>query len=286
MDINKRSILWVVFAVTLVYIWNQWMVANGNQSMFAVTPPPAKVVAAAPAAATPGVPGAAAIAGPSAVPGAAAAPAAIKTEVITISTDVFKVDIDTAGGVITRLELLKFADKIDPKKHQVLFDENAKGSYIGQTGLVSNPPGTELPYHRTPFVAKPGARVLDGANEIALQLEAVENGVKLTKTFTFKRGDYVIGLTHEVANVGTAPVSPSLYLQLAHHGNKPEGESYFTSSYTGPTMYTSTNHYEKLQFADIEKADAKHGKVEHTEKANDGWIAISQHDLVSAVIRQ
>jgi YidC/Oxa1 family membrane protein insertase len=280
MDINKRSILWILFSISLVYLWNQWMVANGNQSMFSTTPPPAKV-ATAPAAPA-GASGvlAAPAAGSPALPGAPAAPAAVKTEVVTITTDVFKVDIDTAGGVIKRLELLKFADKVNPKKHQLLFDVNEKGAYVGQTGLVNSVAGPALPNHNTPFVALPGPRMLNDANQLQLVLEAVEGGVKLTKTFTFKRGDYLIDMRHDVTNVGTTPVSPLLYLQLQHHGNKPEGESYFTSSYTGPTMYTSTNKYEKLQFADIEKK----GKAEHTTRANDGWIAISQHYFVSAFL--
>jgi YidC/Oxa1 family membrane protein insertase len=280
MDINKRSILWIVFAVTLIYLYNQWMVSTGNPSFFTATPPPAQVAAApaVPAATTP-VPGAPLVSG---VPGAAAAPA-IKTEIVTVTTDVFKVDIDTAGGVIKRLELLKFADKVDPKKHQLLFDVNDKGTYVGQTGLFAT--GATLPNHTTPFVAQPGPRALaDGANDVKLVLEAVEGGVKLTKTFTFKRGDYLIDMKHDVTNVGAAAVSPTLYLQLQHHGNKPEGESYFTSSYTGPTMYTSTGNYEKLQFADILKKDEKGMKVEHTTKANDGWIAISQHYFVSAFL--
>ena len=281
MDINKRTILWIVFSVSLVILWNNWMVANGSQSMFSMTPPPAQV-AKAPAAATPasGVPVAADVAGVAgAVPGAPVAPAAVATEIVRITTDVFVVDIDTAGGVIKRLELLKFRDKIDKTKNQVLFDVNPKGVYVAQTGLISNT-GLALPTHNTPFVAKPGPRALDSANEVQLVLEAVEGGVKLTKTFTFKRGDYEIGMRHDVTNNTAAPISPSLYLQLQHHGNEPEGESYFTASYTGPTMYTSVNNYEKLQFADIEK----NGKDEHTEKANDGWIAISQHYFVSAFL--
>ena len=281
MDINKRSILWIVFSVTLVFLWNQWMVANGSQSMFSMTPPPAPVAAApaTPNAAT-GVLAPPVAPGAGALPGAPVAPVALKTEIVTITTDVFKVDIDTAGGVIKRLELLKFKDGIDSKKNQVLFDVNAKGTYVGQTGLVNSVVGPVLPNHNTAFVAKPGPRALDATGQLQLVLEAEQGGVKLTKTFTFKRGDYLIGLRHDVTNTSAAPVSPLLYLQLQHHGNKPEGESYFTASYTGPTMYTSINNYEKLDFADIEKM----GKEEHTEKANDGWIAISQHYFVSAFL--
>ena len=34
----------------------------------------------------------------------------VKSETITITTDVVKADIDTIGGEIKRLELLKYAD--------------------------------------------------------------------------------------------------------------------------------------------------------------------------------
>ncbi|QYF95438.1 membrane protein insertase YidC [Massilia sp. PAMC28688] len=288
MDINKRTILWIVFSVSLVILWNNWMVANGNQSMFSMQPPPAQV-APAPGTVPGTTPGANAgvplaqagtATGAAVVPGAAVPAPAVQTEVVTITTDVFKVQIDTAGGVIKHLELFKYRDKVDPTKNQVLFDVNNKGTYVAQTGLIRNTVGEPMPTHNTPFVARPGPRSLDNANEISLVLEAMQGGVKLTKTFTFKRGDYLIGMRHDVTNMSTVPVAPSLYLQLLHHGNEPEGESYFTASYTGPTMYTSQNHYEKLQFADIEK----HGKAEHTTAANDGWVAISQHYFVSAFL--
>ncbi|MDL2358014.1 MAG: membrane protein insertase YidC, partial [Pseudomonadota bacterium] len=110
MDINKRTILWIVFAVSLFILWDGWMVSNGHQSIMPGAAPAKVVIApAAPAGAVTGVPtAAAAMPGVAAVPGAADAAPAPKREVITITTDVLKVDIDTAGGVVRRLELLKF----------------------------------------------------------------------------------------------------------------------------------------------------------------------------------
>ncbi len=278
MEINKRTILWIVFSVSLVLLWNEWMVSTGKQSMFSATPPAVTAPAAkAPAAGLPSATGAlGAAALPGAVPGAAAP---FKAEIVTITTDVMRVEIDTAGGVVKRLELLKFKNANDKTKNQLLFDVNPKGIYVAQTGLISNTAGSAMPNHTTGFVAKPGPRTLDSANQVQLVLEAEQGGVKLTKTFTFKRGDYLIDLRHDVTNAGAAPVSPSLYLQLQHHGNKPEGESYFNSSYTGPTLFTSADNYQKLQFEEIEK-----NKATHATKSNDGWVAISQHYFVSAFV--
>jgi YidC/Oxa1 family membrane protein insertase len=291
MDINKRTILWIVFSISLALLWDSWMVSNGNPSFFKPTAQPAKVAQApaanAPASPTAGLPAAGAqpaAAGLPAVAGAPAAPAPVKTEVITITTDVFKADINTAGGVIQRLELLKFRDKIDQTKNQVLMNTATDKLYLAQTGLWNPVAGAVPPNHNTPFKAVDGPRMLGDGNEVKLVLEAEQDGVKLTKTLTFKRGDYVIGMKHDVTNTGAAPIAPQLYLKLQHHGNKPEGDSFFMSSYTGPTLYSSINKYEKLQFSDIEKARHDPRKIEYTKQANDGWIALSQHYFVTAFL--
>lgn len=281
MEINKRTILWIVFSVSLVILWNNWMVSNGKQSMFSPAPP-AKVATAPATAAngTAGVPAAAQTGGvPGAVPGTPAAPVPVRAERIVVSTDVVKAEIDTAGGVIRRLELLKYPDQYDKTRNQVLFDISGNNVYLGQTGLIGSTAAGVLPNHNTPFVARPGVRTLDGNNSVQVVLEAEQGGVKLTKTLTFKRGDYVIDVRHDVTNLTAAPVQPSLYLQLQHDGNKPPGDSFFMPSYTGPTLWTPEDKYQKLTFEDIEK-----GKAEHPTKANGGWVAMSQHFFVSAFI--
>jgi YidC/Oxa1 family membrane protein insertase len=300
MDINKRTIMWIVFAVSLVVLWNDWMVSIGKQSLFPSAQPAKVATAPAPAANAAGglpAPASTATTGVPAVPGAPAA-APVKREIITITTDVLKADIDTAGGVLRRLELLKYKraghpgwfggcfglfeackPRVDNTKNEVLFDEGPNHAYLAQSGLVGAP---NLPNHNTYFVAKPGARDIDGNNDVQLVLESVEGGVKLTKTYTFHKGSYVVDVRHDVSNVGAAPVAPSLYLQLLHDGNKPEGDSFFNSSFTGPTMYTPEDKYQKLDFGTIEKK----GKANHAEKSNNGWIAISQHFFVSAFVPQ
>ena len=279
MEINKRTILWIVFAVSLVVLWNNWMVSNGKQSMFSPAPPAKVAEAPANTHNTTGVPGAPAQAGAPAVPGQPAAPAPVRAERITITTDVVKAEVDTQGGVIRRLELLHYPDHFDKTKNQVLFDVAGNNTYLGQTGLIGTTPAGVLPNHNTTFVAKPGVRTIEGNNQVQLVLEAEQAGVRLTKTFTFTRGDYVIDVRHDVTNLTAAPVQPALYLQLQHDGNKPPGDSWFTPSFTGPTLWTPEDKYQKLSFENIEK-----NKAEHSTKSNGGWVAISQHFFVSAFI--
>ena len=37
-----------------------------------------------------------------------------------------------------------------------------------------------------------------------------QGGVRLTKTLTFRKGDYLVGVRHDVTNISAAPIQPSL----------------------------------------------------------------------------
>jgi YidC/Oxa1 family membrane protein insertase len=277
MDI-KRTVLWVVFSLSLLILWDNWMRHSGKPSMFfpnatqEVAPAAAGSTPAQPVAAQADVPGAAA---GTTVAAAGADTAPAKGEIITITTDVVKADIDTVGGELKRLELLKHKDTVDPTTNLVLFDDVPAHTYLAETGLL----GGAFPNHKSTFVALPGARTLTNGDSVQLVLESQQGGVKLTKTYTFKRGDYNIDLKHTVSNDSGAPITPSLYLQLVRDGNKPGGESHFYSTFTGPAVYTDAEKFQKLAFDKIGTA-----KDQHATKADNGWIALVQHYFVSAII--
>jgi YidC/Oxa1 family membrane protein insertase len=279
----RRTVLWMVFTMSLVLIWDSWNRHTGQPSFFG---PPAKV-AKAPAGAAPASTASAVLPAPV---GAAAAPtspvtapiaAAAPGQVVDITTDRVKASIDTVGGNLVRLELLGHQDAVDAKRHVVLFDRSAERVYTAQTGLVGAP---GLPNHTTAMRWVEGPKALaEGSNELQVRLESVDDaaGVKLAKTYTFKRGDYVIGVKHEVSNTGAAPVSPSLYLGLERDGNAARGESKWYLTFTGPAVYTEAKKYEKVAFSDIEK-----GKASHNTSASDGWVAMVQHYFASAWLLQ
>ena len=294
----RRTLLWVVFTMSLVLLWDAWNKHTGQPSIFgapaskpvASAPPPtaggatagaaaasAGVPAALPAAATaqaPGVP-AAGGAAPVSVPNAPL----VAAEKVTITTDVVKATIDTLGGSIVRLELLKHTDQNDTSRNVLLFDQSPKRLYLAQTGLITNQAGVQLPNHLTAMKVLTSERTLaDGAPQVELKLESPAiDGRRLVKTYTFKRGDYVVGVKHEVFNESNAPVSPQLYLQLARDGNPPEGESSFYFTFTGPAVYTDASKFTKVEFKDIDK-----GKASHEKAADNGWVAMVQHYFASA----
>jgi YidC/Oxa1 family membrane protein insertase len=287
----RRTILWVVFTMSLVLLWDAWNKHTGAPSLFGGAPRPVAAGSAPAAGAGGGVPAPAAL--PAPVSGApAGAPAALPaqgnaavamTESVTITTDVVKATIDAQGGSIVRLELLQHADQFDRTRNVVLFDRSPKRLYLAQSGLVTAQPGVLLPNHTTQMRVLPGERTLAaGASEVKLQLESPAiDGRRLVKTYTFRRGDYVIGVKHEVFNEGTAPVTPQLYLQLARDGNAPEGESSFYFTFTGPAMYTEAAKFEKVEFKDIEKRNPQEAP-KHQTQANDGWVGMVQHYFAAA----
>ena len=282
----RRSILWIVFSVSLVMLWDAWNTHNGHPSMFAPTAAkPAAVAGAAPATAT-GVPAAASVpgataaaAGTAAATPTAGASAPVVSEKVTITTDMVKATFDTKGGDLVRLELLNYSDAVDPKNRVVLFDQSPQRVYLAQTGLVTTQPGISLPNHFTVMRVLPGERSLAaGQDSLSLVFESPEvGGTQLVKTFTFKRGEYPVQVTHTFKNNTAAAISPQLYLQLARDGNPPAGESSFYSTFTGPAMYTEANKFKKIEFKTIEK-----GSDEHDKTGDNGWVGIVQHYFASA----
>ncbi|MDH4059535.1 MAG: membrane protein insertase YidC, partial [Aquincola sp.] len=132
----RRTMLWVVFTMSLVMLWDAWNRHTGQPSLF--MPTPARTIA--PAASAPpslptqgsvspltGVPAAAAIAtAPGASAAAASPPAGTAvpgaSEVTVVTTDLVKASFDSVGGNLVRLELLKHADAEDRQRHVTLFD--------------------------------------------------------------------------------------------------------------------------------------------------------------------
>ena len=182
-----------------------------------------------------------------------------------------------------RLELLKQRDQNDRSKNVVLFDQSAKRLYTAQTGLIPPAGGAGLPNHHTVMTLVPGDLALrDGSNEVQVRFESPDvGGVKLAKVYTFKRGDHVIGVRHEVINSSGAAINPRLYLQLVRDGNPPEGESSFYFTFTGPAVYTDVTKFQKIDFKTIEKHKAG-DKPDHATSGNDGWVAMVQHYFASA----
>jgi YidC/Oxa1 family membrane protein insertase len=289
----QRAILWVVFGMSIVLLWDKWQLSQGQPSMFG--PPPAKVEAPA----TPAAPAASANADvptPSAVvPGApatataavpAAAPAPVASQKLELRNDVLALQVDTQGGQIKRAELLQHTEvqqqnileafigffKSDKQKlaNMVLLEERPGSTYIAQSGWVGSAAGAVLPNHRTVFA-------VESSSPTSIVLVAESAGLKVRRTLSLAPGSYVVDLKDELTNTSADALAPTKYMQLVRDANKPPGESTFYATYTGPVVYSDKAKFQKVDFADIEKNKASFEKA-----ANDGWAGIIQHYFVSA----
>jgi len=273
MDI-KRTVLLVIFSLSLLMLWENWTIYNGGASMFAPEVASTSNNATTNTKSDSSVPQASVstpVASGADVP--AGAVSAQAGEKITITTDLLKAEINSAGGELTRIELLQHKDSANESKNVVLMESGSGRTYVGQSGLI----GTSAPNHRSLFTVRPGMRTLENADSVQLILDAEQDGVKLTKTYTFKRGEYEIELSHEVTNGSAAAITPSVYVQLVRDDSKLEGDSSFYSTFTGPAIYTDAEKFRKVTFEDIDK-----GKQPPAAQTDKGWIAIVQHYFVSA----
>ena len=279
----RRSILWVVFGFSMVLIWDKWQIHNGKAPTFfpssavTATAETGKDPASAPAASQ-DVPPSATATPPAAsnVPTApsteAAAAPAVSTEV---NTDVFKLTFNSEGGSLIGAQLLKHASGALGTEPIRLLTQGPDHTYIAQTGLI----GGGFPTHKTPMTLVPGPTSLaDGQDELQVKFESADvGGLKLVKTYTLKRGSYVIGVRHEVVNTGAAPATPQLYVQIVRDGNKASSETPFYSTFTGPAVYTQEQKYQKVDFEKIAE-----NKADFVKNTSDGYVAMVQHYFASA----
>jgi YidC/Oxa1 family membrane protein insertase len=281
MDI-KRTVLWVIFFVSVVMLFDNWQRDHGRPSMFfpSATQPAKTAANPAPGSAASGaqpseLPNASAGA---AAPGTTTPPATAQAQLVKFTTDVYSGEIDTRGGTLSKLELMKEGDGKQPNLYITLFDHTANHTYLARTGLL----GGDFPNHNDIFTAIPGQTSLSGdAKTLTLAFESpVKGGVKVIKTYTFTRGSYVINVDTKIENVGSAPVTPKLYMELVRD-NTPVETPRFSHTFIGPAVYTEAKHFQKIDFSDIDK-----NKATFEPSADNGWIAMVQHYFASAWIPQ
>lgn len=276
MDI-RRTILWMIFSFSLLLLWNNWQEHNGKPSLFASTPVAQEQTqtSSTPTTANNDV------SVPNAGPQTSTAPELpfndpTSSEVVTVSSDVLKLDFDTVGAQLVRAELLKFAAPGESHTPMVLLDDSSFSTYVAQSGVIGAPAGESYPTHVTPFrLLSNSINQANGTQEVAF--EATSDEVRVIKTYYIKLDSYDIRVATTVENLGSAAITPSIYLQLTRDGNNPPDTSRLYRTFTGPVIYSAEDKFQKIGFSDIDKNKAK-----YTTTAPDGWIGMAQHYFATA----
>jgi YidC/Oxa1 family membrane protein insertase len=279
---TQRLILFIVFSMSALFLWEAW------QKEQHPAPPPSPATSAQPAApstAAKDVPAASAAKPPSepaAPPTAGVSTAAPKGQPVVVTTDLYRAEIDTLGGVVTLVALDKHRDATDPAKPYLLLQRNAERTFVAQSGLI----GEGMPNHQTPFTVLPGPRELaSGADTLQLKLEAIAtNGDKVVKVLTFHRGSYVIDVAFEVTNAGSAPITPEAYFQLMRDQKQAVAQSSMApAAFVGPVVYNENDKFKKIEFSEIDKMAADPTrKSPYTKSADNGWVGMIEHYFVAA----
>jgi len=304
--VNLRLALWALLGMALFLNYQTWthdypevapLAAAGGSATpslpldstvpSAAQPAGATPGAAAPAtAATPTVGGAAAgsaSAGSAVASGAnathalvAEAPMAASVHVVT---DVLDVEVSLAGGELRRVDLLAYpAAKNTPDVPVRLLNRDAADSlFVLQSGLA--PLNDEnAPTHQALYSSDVRElRLAPGQDELKLPLSWNDgHGVTVTKTLSFHRGQYQIGLDYQVHNATATPWSFASYAQILRY-NAPVDRSYFrpdSYSYKGPAIYDGVK-YQKLDISKSATLD---------QSISNGWVAALQHHFVAAIV--
>ncbi|MGD8999326.1 MAG: membrane protein insertase YidC, partial [Granulosicoccaceae bacterium] len=264
-----RTLLYISLALVLFLIWQAWERDYGQLAQPETTEPASPqaiqsedvpTAPAAPLTAT-------AIEGEQ-----RPAPRVPQSKRIHVTTDVFDIEIDTVGGDLRKVDLVKYP--VDVKKpdepFRLMTDEQAD-LFISQSGLL----GDNAPKHTAVYQSAADSYLMrDGEDKLAVTLEWWGvNGVKIEKVYTFKRGKYDIDVEYRVHNSGDTAWSGRFYRQLKRA--YAERESKFLYTYTGAVVSSPEEPYEKFDFDDMRDKNL-------ARDIKGGWVAMIQHYFIAA----
>ncbi|MCP4188319.1 MAG: membrane protein insertase YidC [Gammaproteobacteria bacterium] len=194
---------------------------------------------------------------------------------IVVETDVIRAEIDTLGGVVRSLKLKKFPVSLDqPDEWLEIVHNQSDSVYLMQSGL-RNKANTAPTHHSNYQTDKTEYRLEDGNDELIVPFYWHENGIEVTKSYHFRRGEYLADVKHRIVNNSTNDWLGSEYRQIQR--SRPLETSRILYTYTGSVYYNDIVKYEKVDFDDMEDTQLK------TESTG-GWIAMLQHYFLSAWI--
>ena len=265
---TRRLVLFVIFSMSILMLWEAWQRQHTPAEITQKISSNAPMDNSVPSQST-----SAAVVAKTEMP-AESDYKLLSGQRISVVTDLYKADIETTGGDLRRLELLKHRAADNDKTNFVLLDDAANPmTYVAQTGLI----GADLPTHKAVFTTSATSyQMQPDQDSLEVRLNWLSNGVSVDKIYTFHRNRYAIDVTYEVKNGSASPITPAVYYQIVHDNLSNQG-SKLMPTFTGGAYYSEATKFKKLKFADMDKEALK-------LSSNDGWVGLLQHYFVSAWI--
>jgi len=279
---TQRLLLVVALGLILFMIWDAW-------EKYQNPPPPASQVQSAPAAqAQTGVPG---------VPEAPAAAAGKRAEAtaaprigvlqhgerIEVRTDVYHAVIDSYGGDLRIVDLLQYPVSVEePDKPFRLMNDTLPHLFVAQSGFARRASAQDgalvaAPTHATPFQVRQRRYELpEGQDALDVELFWTSpDGVRFSKRYIFRRGEYAIDVITRVENKADRPWRGFYYQQLQRSGETVKAGIGHTYTYTGGVIYDAEDKYQKIAFDKMDDEPVN-------KTVTGGWIAMIQHYFLGA----
>ncbi|MHB1587249.1 MAG: membrane protein insertase YidC [Acidiferrobacteraceae bacterium] len=258
---NQRLFLYIALAAVLFLIVQAWQRDHRPVNSLSGRAVPS-APAATPASATPGV----------VVPAPAHQARAGAT--ISVTTDVLSARLNTRGADLRRLVLRRYLRKVGHRAHYRLFGATHRPLFFTESGLIGN---GHYPTHRSLYETRQTSyRLAPGQNTLQVRFHwSGANGLKVTKTYTFTRGSYLIQVAYHVVNQGAKSRALYLYAQFLRTPPPKPGRLHSAPIYLGGAFYSPATKYRKITFSDM-----AHHNLDR--RASSGWVAMSQHYFVGA----
>lgn len=205
--------------------------------------------------------------------------AATNGQMITVETDTVIATIDTQGGNIVKLGLPKYPVALDqPNDPEQLLDNTTGEFYIAQSGLIGAQ-GPDTQDKQAVFKTEQANYTLSPTKDVLtvnLYWEDAQ-GLKVTKTYTFKRGQYDAYVEYTIENSAAEPWSGQFYAQFKQKEVSSSGGLLSLHTYTGGSISTPDKSYQKVKFSDMSKKNL-------SISAQGGWLAMQERYFLSSWI--
>jgi YidC/Oxa1 family membrane protein insertase len=198
--------------------------------------------------------------------------------IIHVKTDLMDVVISAVGGDINQVSLLKYPAELHSEQPFLLLNNNPDTRYIAQSGLLSAA-GPDLAKGQATYHFEKNAYALaDGEQTLEVKLHwQNEQGLKVIKTFVFKRDSYEVNMSYQIDNQTAQPWEGNLYLQLMRKNTPPANAKGIVSlaTYFGAAISSPDKPFQKINFKDMLETNLN-------QNITGGWAAMIQHYFVSA----
>ncbi len=269
----KRMIVYIAIACVVILLWNAWIKDSMSHQQQLATQQ-AQMTSISSSSASPITTQAANMTNTQSGASVQASTPTLGKQ-LTVTTDVYQAVINTNGGVIESIKLLKYPQNLGEKNNPVVLLNDKEGAqYLAESGLMSNGQAVPMVFK----AAQQHYQLVPNQQSVSVKLTWENSqGLVFIKTLTFARKQYVINTHYTIINKGKQVWAGELYNELSRQDPSTSAGFLRYTTFTGVAISSPEAHYQKYKFSNL--ADSP---IDQMIKG--GWAAMIQHYFISAII--